>query len=73
VLASFDARWDRIASTYTDRGSGRAEFIEDDKRDKNEETEYGQQVELCVDRADILMDNSTGVSITEFKRKDFRL
>jgi deoxycytidylate deaminase/dephospho-CoA kinase len=69
VLASFDARWDRIASTYTDRGSGPAEFIEDDKRDKNEETQYGQQVELCVDRADILIDNSTGVSTTEFKAK----
>lgn len=69
VLASADARWDRIASTYTDKGGGRSEFIEDDKRDKNEETEYGQQVELCVDRADILVDNSTGVSTTKFKGK----
>lgn len=69
ALASFDARWDRIESTYTDRGLGRAEFIEDDKRDKNEETPYGQQVELCVDRADILIDNSMTVSTTEFKRK----
>jgi deoxycytidylate deaminase len=48
---------------------GRAEFIEDDKRDKNEETDYGQQVELCVDRADILIDNSMAVSTTEFKKK----
>jgi deoxycytidylate deaminase len=69
VLASFDARWDRIESTYTDKGLGRADFIEDDKRDKNEETDYGQQVELCVDRADILIDNSMTVSTTEFKRK----
>jgi deoxycytidylate deaminase len=69
VLASFDSRWDRIESTYTDKGLGRTEFIEDDKRDKNEETDYGQQVELCVDRADILIDNSTSVSTTEFKRK----
>ncbi len=69
VLASNDARWDRIASTYTDNGLGRAEFIEDDKRDKNEETPYGQQVELCVDKADILIDNSIGVSTTEFKKK----
>jgi len=69
VLASSDARWDRIASTYTDRGLGLAEFIEDDKRDKNEETQYGQQVELCVDRADILIVNSTEVSTTEFKEK----
>jgi deoxycytidylate deaminase len=69
VLASFDARWDRIESTYTDKGMGRADFIEDDKRDKNEETVYGQQVELCVDRADILIDNSMTVSTTEFKKK----
>jgi deoxycytidylate deaminase len=69
VLASNDARWDRIESNYTDKGLGRTEFIEDDKRDKNEETPYGQQVELCVDKADILIDNSIGVSTTEFKRK----
>jgi len=69
VLASSDARWDRIESTYTDKGLGRADFVEDDKRDKNEETEYGQQVELCVDRADILIDNSMTVSTTDFKRK----
>lgn len=69
VLSSFDARWGRIESTYTDKGLGRAEFIEDDKRDKNEETDYGQQVELCVDRADILIDNSMTVLTTEFKRK----
>src|SRR4029077_17274518 len=37
VLASLDARWDRIESTYTDKGMGRADFIEDDMRDKNEE------------------------------------
>jgi deoxycytidylate deaminase/dephospho-CoA kinase len=69
VLASFDARWDRIGNTYTDQGLGRTDFIEDDKRDKNEETDYGQQVELCVDKADILIDNSTSVSTTEFKKK----
>lgn len=69
ILASFDARWDRIESTYTDNGLGLSDFIEDDKRDKNEETEYGQQVELCVDQADILIDNSISVSTTKFKAK----
>ncbi len=69
VLASFDARWDRIGSSYTDRGQDKTHFIEDDQRDKNEETEYGQQVELCVDKADILIDNSVAVSTTDFKRK----
>jgi deoxycytidylate deaminase len=69
MLASFDARWDRIESTYTDRNLGLKDFIVDDQRDKNEETDYGQQVELCVDKADILIDNSVPVSTTEFKRK----
>jgi deoxycytidylate deaminase len=69
VLASFDARWDRIGSTYTDRGLGQTDFIADDQRDKNEETPYGQQVELCVDKADILIDNSVSVSTAEFKKK----
>jgi hypothetical protein len=73
VLASSDARWDRIESTYTDKGLGRADFIEDDKRGKNEETVYGQQVELCVDRADILIDNPMTVSTTDFKRKVLHL
>ncbi len=70
ILASADARWDRIgASAYTDHGFGRTDFIADDQRDKNEETPYGQQVELCIDRADILIDNSVDVSTSKFKHK----
>ncbi len=69
VLASVDARWDRIGSNYTDKGLTESNFVEDDVRDKNEETKYGQQVELCVDRADILIDNSTEVSLSGFKTK----
>jgi deoxycytidylate deaminase len=68
VLASFDARWARIGTIYTDKGLGLADFIADDQRDKNEETEYGQQVELCVDQADILIDNAT-VLTEEFQKK----
>jgi deoxycytidylate deaminase len=68
VLASFDARWARIGSTYTDRGLDLSDFIADDQRDKNEETDYGQQVELCVDKADILVDNAI-VSTAEFQKK----
>lgn len=68
VLASNDARWDRIGSTYTDQKLSLADFIADDSRDKNEETKYGQQVELCVDKADILLDN-TNATVGEFKSK----
>jgi deoxycytidylate deaminase/dephospho-CoA kinase len=69
VLASVDARWDRIGSNYTDNGLTQSDFVADDLRDRNEETQYGQQVELCVDRADILIDNSTEVSLSRFKTK----
>jgi len=69
VLASVDARWDRIGSNYTDKGLTKSDFVADDVRDKNEETKYGQQVELCVDRADILIDNSTEVSLSGLKTK----
>jgi deoxycytidylate deaminase/dephospho-CoA kinase len=69
VLADVDARWDRIGSDYTDNGFTRSDFLADDLRDRNEETKYGQQVELCVDRADILVDNSTDVSLSRFKTK----
>src|SRR5438067_7306837 len=68
VLASNDARWDRIGSGYTDRKLTRADFVGDDQRDKNEETDYGQQVELCVDKADILIDNTSAL-IGESKSK----
>lgn len=68
VLASFDARWDRISSAYTDKGLSQSDFIADDQRDKNEETEYGQQVELCVDRADILI----ATILFQFRRLNIR-
>lgn len=72
ILASSEARWARIAFNYTDRGLGLSDFVADDQRDQNEETDYGQQVELCVDKADILIDN-TASSIPEFQKKLFEL
>lgn len=59
VLSTKDARWDRISSVkYTDKGLTKNDFDDDDERDRNEETEHGQQVELCLDHADIILDNS---------------
>jgi deoxycytidylate deaminase len=72
VLAPNDARWDRIeGSAYTDRGLGLADYLADDQRDKNEETPYGQQVELCLDRADILINNAGLTSDLRKKVLDF--
>ncbi|HZQ20858.1 MAG TPA: deaminase [Terriglobales bacterium] len=68
ILASSEARWARIGTAYTDKGLGLAEFVADDQRDQNEETDYGQQVELCVDKADILI-NNTVISTPEFQKK----
>jgi deoxycytidylate deaminase len=69
VLSSPDARWSRISSKYTDKGLRRDDFDDDDERDRNEETNYGQQVELCLDKADILINNQGSVSLLDFKRK----
>jgi deoxycytidylate deaminase len=69
VLSKDEARWDRISSKYTDAGLTRDDFRDDDERDRNEETPYGQQVELCLDKADILVNNTGNVSISDFKNR----
>jgi hypothetical protein len=45
------------------------DFLKDDHRDQNEETEYGQQVQLCVDQADVPIDNSDEVSLAALRNK----
>jgi deoxycytidylate deaminase len=58
VDAPVDDRWKRVKSKYYSRKLNENDFITDDKRDKNEaEVPHGQQVELCLDEADILIDN----------------
>lgn len=48
-------RWLRVQEGY---GRNYQVFLEDDRRDKNEEgIPYGQQVALCVDDADVLIRN----------------
>ena len=51
-------RWERVKKRYTDLKLDDSQFEIDDNRDKNDErTSYGQQVELCVDDADVMIDN----------------
>lgn len=70
VLAATDERWERIGSTtYIDKGLTRSDFILDDQRDSNEEVDWGQQVHLCIDRADLLVNNAANVTLTAFKNK----
>ena len=47
-------RWERVKGDYN---GSQSDFIQDDKRDSNEELDYGQQVQLCVDKADIVIRN----------------
>jgi deoxycytidylate deaminase/dephospho-CoA kinase len=69
VPAASDARWMRIESQYTDVGLSREDFVDDDQRDENEEVPWGQEVSLCVDMADILIDNSGNVTLEAYKEK----
>ena len=50
-------RWERLRPVYERAGLTQADFDADDKRDKDEEVRYGQQVQLCVDRSDVLVAN----------------
>ena len=70
VLATAQARWNRIGTErYQDHNLTQLEFSRDDSRDRNEEVAYGQQVELCVDRADVFIDNSPPTDPGRFREK----
>ncbi len=70
LLSSSDVRWERIKSAaYLGKGLTQVDFYQDDTRDRDEETPWGQQVELCIDKADIFIDNSEEVGLPSFKAK----
>jgi cytidine deaminase len=72
LTASQEARWDRIGSSaYLGVGRTREDYVADDARDRNEETSWGQAVELCVDASDIILANSADVTLGSFKAKVF--
>ncbi|MBA7544790.1 hypothetical protein ES705_37151 [subsurface metagenome] len=58
--ASSDVRWLRKQTDYGERNID--QFREDDMRDKGDyEPNYGQQTELCVYLADVVIDNETQI------------
>lgn len=57
VDASSGTRWQRVRSDYQSQGLTDADFTADDNRDRDEEVPWGQQVQLCVDRADVVVLN----------------
>ena len=69
ILASTEMRWLRISEDYRDHGLDLPQFLEDDQRDQNEEIPEGQQVQLCVDAADVIIDNTSAVTLHEYHEK----
>jgi len=64
VQCGRDERWKRAADTYHAQGLTDKDFERDDMRDQIEEVPYGQQVSLCVDDADIVVNNNAHFSKT---------
>ena len=54
VWASYGTRWERIKEKYN---CNEALFEKDDKRDKDEKDESGQQITLCYQMADVILLN----------------
>ncbi len=55
VCAEKDERWKRVCKDY---GGNYSEFEDDDRRDQNEDFEWGQSVQKCVDDADYVFYNN---------------
>jgi deoxycytidylate deaminase len=62
VDAREEERWRRSRGYYDSRNLRELDYQHDDDRDKDEETPYGQQVQLCVDLADVLIVNDDQIS-----------
>jgi deoxycytidylate deaminase len=54
ICAEKEERWKRVRKDYNGRYN---EFDDDDRRDQNEEFEWGQSVQKCVDDADYVYYN----------------
>jgi deoxycytidylate deaminase/dephospho-CoA kinase len=62
-------RWQRLRPIYEKAGLTQEDFSADDKRDKDEEVAYGQQVQLCVDASDVLIVNDDLVTQAVLREK----
>lgn len=58
VWASKNVRWNRVQGKYN---KNLALFEQDDKRDRDEKDENGQQITLCYQMADIIILNETNI------------
>lgn len=60
ICAEKDKRWKRVQKDYKGNYN---EFEEDDRRDQNEDFDWGQSVQRCVDDADYVYYNNDDVII----------
>src|SRR6266478_1985380 len=60
-------RWRRLQSGYVKNGLTIEDFLRDNERDRFQEYAHGQQVQLCVDRADVLLINDRNEKRDKFK------
>lgn len=60
-------RWRRLQSVYTKNKLTIEDFLRDNERDRFQEYAHGQQVQLCVDRADALLINDRNEKKNKFK------
>lgn len=63
-------RWERVrGKEYEPYGLTEAQFVSDNEDDKDQENVFGQQVQLCVDQADVLIDNESDVPLAQLRTK----
>jgi len=60
-------RWRRLSGSYRKQGLDLEDFLRDNERDRLQEYAHGQQVQLCVDRADVLLRNEREAKGRRFK------
>lgn len=68
IYADEDERWHRVMDIYNHRHDL---FLRDDKRDHKEKKWHGQQVDSCVDSADILIKNDVDIVESEKNRENY--
>lgn len=75
VDSTIELRWQRVKKDYEKLGLTEYDFQSDDETDKYEEDKpHGQQVQLCVDEADIVIKNeeqypSADIAIDKLRQK----
>lgn len=61
-------RWRRLQNSYARTGLTMEDFLRDNERDRLQEYAHGQQVQLCVDDADVLLRNDKLEKASNFKK-----